>query len=280
MEFLGRQRLPLDLIDSSNRLRPVDPAWVESLAEMMAEDGQQTPVLVRQMTGTSDKNRLIAGGHREAAARRLGWDSIEAELVECSDDEALLLEINENLARRSLTVLEEALFLAQHKDVYERLHPETKHGGDRRSQTAKFAVRSVPFSAAAASDLKKSERTIRSRVALAEALAETPGLIDELLNTAHADDATGLQLLVGMPKGKRAEAVRRLSRVDRDPPASLGAAVNEVLGLKPKPTVDPQEAIFKRLVDAWADATAATKRRFQDHQESGATRAGHRQGRG
>jgi hypothetical protein len=48
------------------------------------------------------------------------------------------------------------------KEIYEALHPETKHGGDRKSdQVASGATRSDRFTAATAKATGKAERTIR-----------------------------------------------------------------------------------------------------------------------
>jgi hypothetical protein len=41
---------------------------------------------------------------------------------------------DENLVRQDLADGEKAYFFAIRKDAYERLHPETKNGGDRGNQ--------------------------------------------------------------------------------------------------------------------------------------------------
>lgn len=131
MQFIGRRKIPLAQIDDTQRLRPVDMTWAEQLAGLMDADGQQTPITLRWTPDQNGVKRLIAGGHRLAGARILGWDAIEAEEIECSDDEAELLEIDENIARSGLTELERGNLLGLRKAAYERLHPTTKHGGKR-----------------------------------------------------------------------------------------------------------------------------------------------------
>lgn len=72
---------------------------------------------------------LIAGGHRLEAARRLGWEEIEAKVwTDVTDDWARLMEVDDNLAGSGMNALDTAVFLATRKAVYERLHPETKAG--------------------------------------------------------------------------------------------------------------------------------------------------------
>lgn len=72
---------------------------------------------------------FIAGGHRLEAAKRLGWEEIEAKIwTDVTDDWAAIMEIDDNLAGAEMNALDTAVFLATRKQVYERLHPETKAG--------------------------------------------------------------------------------------------------------------------------------------------------------
>jgi sulfiredoxin len=59
--------------------KPVDPAKVTSLAESIADKGQETPILVRP-----DKARyvLVSGLHRIEACKALGETTIIANLVQ------------------------------------------------------------------------------------------------------------------------------------------------------------------------------------------------------
>ena len=66
----------LDVLTVSNRLRHLDAAKVASIAASMDEIGLQQPVSV----WASDDDaivELVAGAHRVAAAKNLGWDKID-----------------------------------------------------------------------------------------------------------------------------------------------------------------------------------------------------------
>ncbi len=123
--------LELDLIDLGKRLRTVNGGTVQYLAESMKLHGLQYPIQVR-MDG--DRYALVSGAHRVQAARFLAWPHIEAFVLDLLDEDTLaLLEIDENLMRAELNPLDRGLFLSRRKQIYERLYPETRRGGDRRS---------------------------------------------------------------------------------------------------------------------------------------------------
>ena len=110
-------RIKVGEILATGRLRPVSEAGVESLMASIAEVGvMKDAVHVRQKKG--GQLVLIAGGHRLEAAKRLGWDEIEAKLwADVTDDWARLMEIDDNIAGAELNPLDTALFLAERKRV-------------------------------------------------------------------------------------------------------------------------------------------------------------------
>jgi ParB family chromosome partitioning protein len=76
---------------------------IETLAESLKRYGQISPILINK------KNILIAGGRRLEAAKRLGWQTIDATITEHSSELARLeLEIEENIQRRDFTMEEAA----------------------------------------------------------------------------------------------------------------------------------------------------------------------------
>lgn len=93
-----------------NRARKVNEDAVTRLAESMAKIGLQTPITVRV---DGDDLLLVAGLHRLEAARRLGWDKIDAIYLDGDATDARLWEIAENLHRADLSAVERAEHVAE-----------------------------------------------------------------------------------------------------------------------------------------------------------------------
>ena len=108
-------------IDASDRLRPLDEAAVEALMVSIEQRNLEAPIIIRPH-GAGWK--LVAGGHRLEAVKRLGHEVIDAIPRNLDDDEARLAEIDENLIRRELSALDRAIFLAERKAVFDRMNPE------------------------------------------------------------------------------------------------------------------------------------------------------------
>ena len=91
-------------IDVGKRLRPVNDVKVAAIADSMQRLGQLQPILVYR----PDKMTvlLVAGAHRLAAAKRLGWEDIDVVFVTGDEIDRELQEIAENVHRAELTALE------------------------------------------------------------------------------------------------------------------------------------------------------------------------------
>lgn len=87
-------------IQVSERIRK-DLGDIEALSNSLSRHGLFSPILV-----TADY-KLIAGERRLEAAKRLGWKSIEAKVIDDPGEiESLELEIEENLYRKPFTETE------------------------------------------------------------------------------------------------------------------------------------------------------------------------------
>lgn len=128
--------IPLDLISIGKRLREVDYDHVGTLAESIAKVGLINPItVVRGKVSRGDfipdvpGYWIVAGAHRFHACRSLGLVEISAHVVEMSDLERDLVEIDENLAGPVLSKQDLYIFTHRRKVIYETLYPETKIGG-------------------------------------------------------------------------------------------------------------------------------------------------------
>lgn len=110
----------VDGIVVGNRLRSLNDAAVETLRASIARIGLRSPITIR-VDRTFDNHGnavdetpiLIAGAHRLEAAKRLGWDFIDAYVFEGDERDARMWEIAENLHRADLTALERAEQVAE-----------------------------------------------------------------------------------------------------------------------------------------------------------------------
>ena len=107
-----------------NRLRPISEAKVTALMQVIEAGVFLGAVTVRRV-GTV--NTLIDGAHRLDAIKRLGRETIAADVLECSAAEARQMEITGNLTA-GMTPIQDAIFLGVYQQEYEKLHPETKRG--------------------------------------------------------------------------------------------------------------------------------------------------------
>lgn len=258
-------RLPLDqiIVDDEKRLRPVSEVGVESLIASINELGViKDPIHVRRKgRGDDIQLVLIAGGHRLAAAKRLGWDEIPARVwADVTDDFATLMEIDDNLSGAELSVLELSVFLAKRKRVYERLHPETKNGANGGPKGQQNETDIMSFSKSVAEKRELSDRHIRRFIQIGEALSER-----EVATLGAAKAPLKLKDLLEL--AKIGEPIVRADVVGKLAEGSVKSAAEAMAALKPGPKTTPKDPVdeaFNALLKAWKRAPMLAKRRFID----------------
>ena len=102
---------PVDRVRVGKRMRPQRD--ISALAASMADPKIG---LINAITLLPD-GTLMAGRHRLAAAKLLGWKTIPAVIMELGELDAELVEIDENLRRSELTILEEAQHYARRDEI-------------------------------------------------------------------------------------------------------------------------------------------------------------------
>ena len=160
---------PLAKIKVGSRLRPINDAEVTGLVDSIRLIGLLNPIHLLP-DGT-----LVAGNHRRTAAERLGWTHIRARIVELSDVDAELAEIDENLRRSNLTILEEAEHLLRREELLEAKGARAKagdnqHTADEDGGGATVAPPPAATTAGMAQGLGLSERSAQIRLQIARNL--------------------------------------------------------------------------------------------------------------
>lgn len=255
-------RATLSDIHIGDRLRPIDPAYVEAIAASLSERGQISPIMIRR---TPAKNKgatpftLVAGSYRTSAAKLLGWDEIDAIIVEADALEAQLLEISENLFRNELNPLDRAIFVMKYRELWEEKHGKIDPNGGRPSKQ------------------DHDDPVFSGGRQLAERVCERLGIsissykrISRIGQNLHP---TLRQAVRGTEAETDQSKLLKLAKLSADDQLKVAAALKESPDLKPvlswlkgpKIEVDPQEAIFDKMATLWAKADEATQRRFLDH---------------
>ena len=142
---------------------------LSELMSSMSEIGLLNPL-------TIDENYcVIEGTRRYYSAKNLSWSKIKCDKrIGLSEYQKITIEIDENLRRKNLNPAEEAKALALKKRAYQKIHPEYRRGGDRKSnvyeETKKnqSANASLRFSQTQAQLYDASERTIKTKTKIGE----------------------------------------------------------------------------------------------------------------
>ena len=166
------------------------------------------------MQRSGDGYSLITGWHRLEAARKLTHLDIHAFILDGIDaDRAALIEIDENLVRADLSPAERAIHLRERKRLYEKAHPETKPGGDRKSAQAKSNRQNGDlnrFTKDAEIKTGKSERSVQREV---ERAAKIPGLAEAIGTSLDTGDQ--LDALAKLPETKQRDLIKRAKAGER-----------------------------------------------------------------
>jgi len=261
-------RVKVEEIDTRGRLRPVSEAGVAALMASIDETGvMKDAIHVRQKkNGTL---ALIAGGHRLEAAKRLGWEEIEAKVwTDVTDDWSRLMEIDDNIAGAELSPLDTALFLAARKRVYEKLHPEAKASTGAALAAKRWDAADMmsvaSFAAATAEKFGMTDRHVRRLIAAGSRLdprdvtllrkAPRPITLKDLAEIAKISQPTDrYEVVEALAEGRAKSAA--------DARRAIAASQGNAASLE-----DPVEAALKALKTAWSRAPKEARRRFcRDH---------------
>lgn len=237
------------------RLRPEDPAHTAALVASVLRDGVRSPIDLRMVGG---KLTLIAGLHRLRAAIAAGLHQIPAIVREVDDDEAELLEIEENLIRHDLNALDRAVFVAQWKAVYDRLYPLAGKRGRKLRQVGAIAFPGSAEAKKVGLSRRSIERSVLrvGRIAedvrplLAGTDAAMKGVVLDALGGFSHDDQ---RAIVALHEAGEAKTIALAIRRHRDAQAA------------PRDAQAEEDLAFARALTAWTKWPAAVQRRLLAH---------------
>jgi len=174
----------------------------EALRESIASAGLLQPIVV------DTTHTLVCGLHRLEACRSLGWMLIPAIVDRFEGPRARLAEVDENLCRRELTVLERAEHIALRRTLWEQMQPElpaVEAGDDKKRKKTK--QQEAPLMAFVDDT---SKRTGRAKAAVREELriGELPEDVRAVAReTPVSNNKRELLALTRMPQEEQRRAV-------------------------------------------------------------------------
>ena len=107
----GQQRIPVEQIEANpdQPRKTFAPDALDDLANSIREKGIIQPLIVRPITGATDRYQIVAGERRWRAAQKAQLHDVPVVVRELSDTDVLEIAIIENIQRADLNPVEEAL---------------------------------------------------------------------------------------------------------------------------------------------------------------------------
>jgi ParB family chromosome partitioning protein len=206
------------------------PAWERvdarllDLAASIREHGILEPLLVRELPARSGSAgrvfELLAGFRRLAAARHLGLARVPARVVLAGDDEALALNLAENLAREDLAEADALRVAAQLQETYgwgvRRIARATG-----RSASWISDLLQVAGSAEERRALEAGQVAFSTAVRIARLKRTAPALREALLRRAAAGERLELE---DVPRVRRMDQAGAITAPDPEPAETRASA--------------------------------------------------------
>ncbi|MFN3676198.1 MAG: ParB/RepB/Spo0J family partition protein [Sphingomonas pseudosanguinis] len=261
-----------DEIDAVDRLRPIDTVWAEALGQVMAREGQDTPIQVCRLPG---KNRwtLVVGAHRLEGAKTAGIEYLKAEVVSADRDDRRLREVRENLWRSDLTPVDRAAFIAEAVAIHKRrvgIDPTVdgrvgsiaarwqKAVKDEAVDTTATMAVVYGFTDQVASDLGLSPRTVERDLMLYRRLP--PSVVERLRAARHPvlKNATQLRALAKLEGADQVKALNALvGDAGEEPCKTVADAIKRTK--PPREAPRPEQKRFNTVLDTISRMSAAER---------------------
>lgn len=256
--------IPVDEIDASGGLRPLDMAWVEGLAGLMKRDGQRRPIEIYK---SGAGYRMIAGRHRLAAAVALGWTTIDADILDGAALDRRASEVSENLFRLNLSPLDRAAFVA------EQIAIEKALAGLEPDASVKSVLATARWADRIGAEADDASLTMRLAFGFSEQVAEKVGLSRqtiyrdlELHRGIRPDVAAAIR---GLPVAGNAAQLRTLARLPEGQQRAVAELLTEgtakgvsdaLATLSQHPVRSPDQKHWNAFLGAWSRMSRKTRK--------------------
>ena len=144
----------------------LDNDEMNSLIKSVQQQGIMTPLIVRQLEGTTDEYEIISGHRRFRAAQKAGLAEVPAFIRPVSRDEAAIMVVDSNLHREHILPSEKAF-------AYKLKMEALSHQGASRQVGEKWSVEQVGESA------NESARQIHRYIRLTKLIPDILKMVDE-----------------------------------------------------------------------------------------------------
>lgn len=219
------QSIPLNDLVASSQPRPLITADVDKLAASIKEIGLIQPITVKPtfvLHGTMVPGwQIVAGHHRVAACRALGWTHIDALVIgDMSHLEAELIEIDENLCRSELTAMQRGKCVKRRQQIRDAMNPVERtvkadakpveqavnSGTTCPTIQARGRGRPTEFAAETAAITGESKRDVNRHLLRANTLGDDNA--DRIIGTS-LDKGVELDALIKLPEPVREVLIAR-----------------------------------------------------------------------
>ena len=249
----------LDSIQLRDKREYNDDA-INDLAVSMRDIGLLNPISVADAgeDENGEKTYLACGGtNRCKAAKKLGWEWINAIVLKGDDDELRLCEISENIFRNDPTVLEWADLITEYIEIVNRKAGQIAHPGGKQphdkgiSQAAKKLhitrekvrrAKTIAAISKAAKEAAKEAKLSNSQKYLLEIAKKEPDEQVELVAKIVKRKAT--------TKGKSGKGKSAESQPETASPSIVSDEEAEQEAL----AINQRDGDFQYLKDEWAKA--------------------------
>lgn len=185
----------LDEVVVNDRMRALNSEKVAQIAHSISEIGLLNPITVKSV---NNHYELVAGLHRLEAFKILKRETIPAQIFDGNDLDAELAEIDENLRRNELTVLEQGEHLLRRNEILEaRGERAAGYGnGSNQFESKGETVSPLLTTSDIAAEVGLSERSAQQRLQVARDII--PSVKEIIRDTDIAQSTTQLLTLARM----------------------------------------------------------------------------------